>query len=201
MIDKYSLTPEEENEFFMLVGRAVTEWAEVEDHLFHITHSILHTSRELAAIVFYRTPNIDARLTLTNDLMTTLCPPIESGDHKPQWLITWEKLQRDIKGELPTRNQLAHHPYSPFVDVLQSEDGEDYEIATIRPGIVMSPAEMLRKHRASLPLLDKKDVQTHLATVKKFVNRLQMFRANEFLEQLKLRDWPNARHILSLNPR
>jgi hypothetical protein len=45
-----------EQRFYASVGMAITAWADIEDVLFAITFSILGSTRERTAIVFYRTP-------------------------------------------------------------------------------------------------------------------------------------------------
>src|SRR5690348_18282793 len=95
MLDDDFVTDQDENQFYAAVGRAITTWAQVEDVLFAITFSILGCSRERAAIVFYRTPTIDSRLTLTNDLIDSFFPKHEGGDKPDARVKRWrEKIGR-----------------------------------------------------------------------------------------------------------
>ena len=55
------------DEFFTWLGKCITAWAQVEEHLFEICVHSLGATRHRVAIVYYRTPTLDARLQLTNE--------------------------------------------------------------------------------------------------------------------------------------
>ena len=81
--------------------------------MFEICDWALNTERSVAAIVFFRTPSIDARLTLVSDLLKRTLPA-EKRDPKihkhPTNLEIWTKLEKRIRSHLEFRNMLAHQP-------------------------------------------------------------------------------------------
>jgi len=102
-------------EFLYWVGSCITAWAKVEEHLFQICAKALGAADERAAIVYYRTPSLDARLNLTDELVRTRFPKParKSGGHPPPDLKRWDELRKDIGDLLSTRNRIAHHPVAP----------------------------------------------------------------------------------------
>jgi hypothetical protein len=52
------------DEFYKLFGQCIKKWADVEGTLFELCVRCLKTSRrQAAAIVYYKSPTIDSRLT------------------------------------------------------------------------------------------------------------------------------------------
>ena len=56
------------------VGYCITPWADVEEHLFEICGKALACAKERAAIIYYKTPTVDARLSLTDELARSVLP-------------------------------------------------------------------------------------------------------------------------------
>jgi hypothetical protein len=104
--------PIDTDAFFTWVGKCITSWSRVEDHLFEICHKVLGCTKRRAAIVYYRTPTIDARLSLTDELLLSLLPkkdpPIGGHDHAD--VRAWNDIRKSIIALLPDRNRIAHHP-------------------------------------------------------------------------------------------
>jgi hypothetical protein len=101
-----------ERDFLMWVGYCITTWAEVEEQLFQICWKCLHCPKEQAAIVYYRTPSLDARVSLTDELVKYILPKPErrSGGHDHVSVKAWKQIERKFRSLLPTRNRIAHHP-------------------------------------------------------------------------------------------
>jgi hypothetical protein len=106
------LTPQEAaDDFHMMIGYCIAEWAKVEDELFRIFHAALQCPKEQAAIVYYRTPTIRSRLTLTDDAVSAILPRHKSGSHPHDDLKFWDRVvTKKICSLLETRNRIAHHP-------------------------------------------------------------------------------------------
>src|SRR6266478_4491999 len=102
--------PNPEDEFYMWLGKCVASWSSVEEHLFTICTLALGTTEQRSAIIYYRTPTIDARLNLADELVKSRLPTKASGDHDHDDVKQWDKLRKDIGSLLSTRNRLAHHP-------------------------------------------------------------------------------------------
>jgi hypothetical protein len=69
MVGNGTKNPQElHDEFHLMAGQCISQWAFTDSILFLICQRVLGCSTEHAAIVYYRTPTLDARLTLTSDL-------------------------------------------------------------------------------------------------------------------------------------
>jgi hypothetical protein len=178
-----SPSKEDEGRFYNALGRAITDWAHVEAELYAMVASLIGCERERASIIFYRTPTIDSRLQLADDLMQTLFPRTTSGGKDHPGLRIWKDLKKAIKDELPTRNQLAHQPATPFIDIYESEDESKVELRASIASYI-SPAEKLRKQNLSSPILTAAAIEDHIKKVSALVQRLRVFANNEFLVRL-----------------
>lgn len=101
------------SEFYTHVGRCIKRWADLEGYLFEICDWALNGERSLSAIVFFRTPSIDARLTLVSDLLKRTLVGQKRDPKFPQNptnLEIWSKLEKRIRVRLEFRNMLAHQP-------------------------------------------------------------------------------------------
>ena len=100
------------DEFHMHIGYCVAAWARIEDELFRICRACLKCPAEQVAIVYYRTPTIDARIQLLDELLSTVFPkPARiSGGHRHEAIKRWEKISGKLTELLRMRNRLAHHP-------------------------------------------------------------------------------------------
>jgi hypothetical protein len=86
-------------EFHMYVGLCITAWAKVEEQLFRMCARCLGTSDELAAIVYYRTPNMDTRLKLVDELLRAVLPKRKrkSGGHDHPDVKKWNTLRSNLE--------------------------------------------------------------------------------------------------------
>ena len=175
---------EHQDQFYAALGRAITDWANLEAELFEITASILGCARERAAVVFYRTPTIDSRLTLTSDLIKSLLPRHLPGKHPPPLAKEWKVLQSDIKDNLPIRNRLAHDPAAPVVNVYKSIDGKVLK-KRIRQASYMSETQRLRNPDQPLNALGIEDIRAHITVVSSLINCLRNFRDVAFAKPPK----------------
>ncbi len=98
--------------FYEWVGRCVKQWALVERELFDLCFLTMHPKHEAAAVVFWRQPNIEVRLSLVTDLLKMRVQPRKKkpGEHDAIELKEWTRLVRDL-GELKeVRNFIVHNP-------------------------------------------------------------------------------------------
>jgi hypothetical protein len=98
------------DEFHKMIGYCIAEWAKVEDELFRICQLALRCPKEHAAIIYYRTPGLNARLTLTDELVRAVLPKHKAGAHPHADLKFWSDVLKQTQHLLPTRNRIAHHP-------------------------------------------------------------------------------------------
>lgn len=173
---EHSVTPEEK-EFLYCVGRAITEWAQVDERLFQICAAVLRASKEHVAIIYYRTNTLGARLVLVDELVTTVLPKSDrkNGGHNPPVTADWMSLKKDIEDALSVRNQLAHSPSGPQAELERRPDGTA-GITDIWWASYKSATEKLRaKGRGNIGDLKIDDVTAHVQAVGHIWIRLRNF--------------------------
>jgi hypothetical protein len=169
--------PMPEGEFYQWVGRCIKEWAKIEDMLFEICRRILRTELKRAAIVYYRTPTIDARLSLTDELVLSVLPQRarQSGGHDHPNVTEWRQIVKDIRELLPIRNILAHsrvgRPTSRASFAV--DDDQPGEVQTSWFEIATNFEEQLRG-RPELCIIDR-HLPDHLADIKSTFSNLDKF--------------------------
>jgi hypothetical protein len=163
------------DEFLSQVGACITHWADIEEELFEICLACLGCTRERAAIVYYRTPTIDSRLNLVDELVETVLPKPErpSGGHHHPHLMRWRGIRVDFRRAIGVRNRIAHQPIEPR---RQMVTGASYQETWFE--ISSAANEQYRKKSVTpLPPLRLKDLQTHYRTVMSLRQALRSFRA------------------------
>lgn len=180
-------TENEQDQLYRVLGEAITKWAEIEEVLFEMVAAILGSSREHAAIVFYRINSLDQRIALTSELMETIFPRTKPGDQDdPDW-VTWKDLRKRLKKAVPTRNRLAHHPVGPYIEIHESTDSTRVTHRfEVRIASSMSSAEQLRKGDEFSPL-GTEEIKQHILLVSNYVTMLRNFRRREFSRRLPKR--------------
>jgi hypothetical protein len=135
------------DEFFLMVGNCITEWARVEDALFNICWRCLGGSKETAAIVYYRTPSIDVRMSLTDELVKSVLPKRarKSGGHDHSDVKLWNDIETDFRDLQQPRNQIAHHPVTVQQRRFSANDAVGTPIFESWFEIYVSQAEQLRE--------------------------------------------------------
>lgn len=174
--------------FYCAVGMAITAWAHVEEELFKICASVLKGTHQRVAIVYYKTPTLDGRLTLAAELVSTVMPPRNppNSGHASKEEQVWDGLRGDIRKALPIRNQLAHSPSSPMAEIEEPSDGEEPRIIrAIWWASYTSHIEKLRGKKVEDNPLKLNDVEDHIALVFKLVSRLHLFRDYELAKLIK----------------
>jgi hypothetical protein len=78
------------DEFFKWIGICIKEWSKIETELFELCSIVLNADKRHVAIIYYRTPSIESRISLTNDLLETLWPK-KPGQHETTELRDWKK--------------------------------------------------------------------------------------------------------------
>lgn len=135
---------------------------------------------------------MEARLTLTDELIRTILPPHEreSGGHDHPDVKAWNDIRLEVIRLLPTRNRLAHHPVElkqvvpVFVnpDRTPSTDMESEAISRLMTvswhESYVSEAERLRGRHDHAKPLTAPDLSSHLVHVEAVIARLKVFRSN-----------------------
>ncbi len=164
------------DDFHMILGYCIAEWGQVETELFRLCWTALRCRMHQAAIVYYRTPTMDSRLSLTSELIASHFPKPKSGDHPPKELRTWAKLESTIRSELKVRGRLAHHHTGARQELLElpPETGADVFAWEIFESYV-SYAESLRGKHDERPSLKEADLIDHLRQVSEFSRQLDEY--------------------------
>ena len=97
--------------FYAVVGRCIAAWSDVEKRVFEICSHLMRCDLDVVAIVYYRTPSLDARLTLTDEFVKLRLQG-SFGPRPDPAVKAWNELRSRITSLLSVRNRLAHHPVS-----------------------------------------------------------------------------------------
>lgn len=184
------------DDFFAWLGKCITAWARVEDHLFEICVHSLGATKQRTAIVYYRTPTLDGRLNLTDELVRTVLPIREKkrGGHDHEDVLAWKKVRNEITSLLPTRNRLAHHPVLEK-QAIQVSVPYAVPISSAASDLLggfswyesyVSDAERLRGRHEDVKPLTAPDLSSHRVDVEMLITTLEIFRIHV------LAKYPNA---------
>src|ERR1019366_5285477 len=171
-------TPNPEDEFYMWLGKCIASWSSVENHLFNICTLCLGATAHQSAIIYYRTPTIDSRLSLVDELVKSRMPAKAPGEHDHDDLKLWDRLRKDIALLLATRNRLAHHPVVGKTIFGRSADPEAAGMLNQYSSWFtseMSEAEKLRRRREDEKPLMVDDLSYHRMCVEDRIGRLKHF--------------------------
>lgn len=164
-------------EFMALLGTCITEWAWIEEEIYGICQMILGTASVHTSIIYYRTPSLEARLKLVDELMETVFPPPENGKHKHSDADVWKKLSKGIQDQMPVRNQLAHSPTAMGIwGTVDDETGKVSQVVELKMQSSPHRHEMNRPKGTSKKMLLKQDLEKHLQEVREIHMRLRTFR-------------------------
>lgn len=170
-------------EFFQRVGQCITQWSEIENELFRLCHLSLRCTLRRAAIVYYRTPSIEGRIALTDELIKSLLPQRDKidGGHDHPSVKEWNNIISEIRSLLPQRNMIAHSPIQPVqINIMKFDPPYSRRFRKVREEYMVesyrSKAEIYRG-KAKQITLSPKDLLNHHTSVKTFVKKLYLFRA------------------------
>jgi hypothetical protein len=156
------------DEFHRVVGYSITAWAEVDDQLFRIFRSCVGPYDQ-CAIIYYRTPGLDARIALADEIViATLLPDGTKPDRPDPRVKAWKAAIKGFRDLLAVRRRIAHHP----VRTGRSPTG-GYAFAPIE--IHVGEHEALRDRAARLLPLQVEDLQKHQHAVEQLRDRLRSF--------------------------
>lgn len=173
-------------DFHMKIGYCIAAWADVDDILFRIFSDCIGP-RDQSAIIYFKTPGLGARFSLTDEIVKSVLPQPEreSGGHDHASMIAWKKTIDGYQELLGTRRRIAHHPVTVRMDYPRSALLNRYPPGRMpvggRPAIAsayeiyMSEGEKLRGRSADLPALRLKDLEDHEIAVGALASRLLAF--------------------------
>jgi hypothetical protein len=164
------------DEFLMVAGSCISQWAGADEVLFLLCHRILRTTVEHSAIVYYRTPTLDARMSLASDLVGSVIPrPKRKGEHVHPDQKTWSKIERDFRDLLLIRNRIAHEHVWPTFRVAYDDELKGHRPFVSGFELFASQHERARG-RAERPALRIDDLRAHLFATSEITGRIHQFR-------------------------
>jgi hypothetical protein len=167
-----------QDSFYIDVGRSVTAWSRLEDQLFLILLQALLIHGKLVAILFYRTPTLDGKLSLVDEIVRAVLPlrtPPNGGKEHPSVKI-WMALQKDIKALLPERNAIAHDaPFSEGVSMKADEEGDLVIEHTDETKFGIRVSDLQRLRSGADRVVTEERLLHHPWEVSKLTKRLQEF--------------------------
>lgn len=183
-------------EFYQWIGICITSWAKVENILFSICGIALGSTDESAAIIYYRTPTLDSRLSLTDELVRLKLPKKEKpdGGHDDSLVTEWVEIEKSIRALLAFRNAMAHQPVymAASVDITVVSPGTPIVDDGVPPTtknwlqIYASTSEQKRGKKISIGPITTPNLKAHYVSVWKIRERIQTFRNKALALQPKL---------------
>jgi hypothetical protein len=169
------------DEFHIMVGQCIGAWAQVDDELFRIFQDCVGPL-EQCAIIYYRTPGLDVRFGLTDEIVRSVLPKKEKADggHDHPDLVAWNKAKKGFSDLLGVRRRIAHQP----IDIKHGITFGGVTLPTRFPGgmlaeswfeIYVGQHERLREKEAKVLPLKIGDLKDHLSATLNLRARLYAF--------------------------
>jgi|HubBroStandDraft_6_1064221.scaffolds.fasta_scaffold307828_1 hypothetical protein len=98
------------DEFHMKIGDCIAEWAGIDDELFRIFQHCTGAKEQQAAIIYYRTPGLNVRLGLVDEIVRSVLPQTQPGGKDHPTLVRWKAINSDCNDLFGTRRRIAHQP-------------------------------------------------------------------------------------------
>jgi hypothetical protein len=174
-----------------MIGQCIAEWARVDDELFRIFRDCVGPY-EQCAIIYYRTPGLNVRLGLTDEIVRSVLPNRQKNskqrDHP--YVTEWKEIYKEFDSLLGIRRRIAHHPveikqmpmafgFGEAGDRVGFDQGPFGDFSAQWPEswfeIYVSQHERLRKKAAGLTPLLVTDLRAHLFATGALSSRLRKF--------------------------
>jgi hypothetical protein len=167
---------ERADNFYLLIGHCIANWAQADEQLFYICRECIGPY-EQSAIIYYRTPGMDIRLNLVDELVKSVLPKRKrkSGGHDHPLVKQWNDIVAGIKNLLSVRRRIAHQPVQTTANLLllfANPSAFNENAFRISP----SDHEKLREKESDVSPIVIDDLREHLLAVDEFTQRLRGFR-------------------------
>lgn len=168
-------------EFHEQVGKCITEWAWIEGELFELCSLSLKTSLKCASIVFQRTPSLEGRINLTDELIRTFLPSPQKGGKTHEHVKEWDGIISQIRKLLPERNAVAHAPVGAALTMnlevrkgAGTVSGVKTWLQTFKRPYELARGTVRQQH------IKIEDLQRHALAVENLIKRISAFRETVF---------------------
>jgi hypothetical protein len=175
------------DEFYKAIGRCIAEWAKVDEALFAIFRQCVGPLDQ-CAIIYYRTPGLDVRLSLTDEIVKSVLPRTEPGRQDHPHLLAWATARKGFTDLLAIRRRIAHHPV--VTKAIPSGLCDPFGSLLFGAGPVISGFELYASHGERLrgkasndKPLTIHDLRNHMASVTLLHIQLHQFLRDALLAQ------------------
>jgi hypothetical protein len=159
-------------EFHLMIGECIAGWAHVDDELFRIFHHCVGPLVQ-CAIIYYRTPGLDVRFGLVDEIVGSVLPKREprSGGKDHPSVRAWKTAKGNYQSLLGVRRRIAHHPVQ--IQHFARYYGDAPPLSWFE--VYVNNNERLREKEANIPPLRIDDLRSHLVNVDRLSGRLHQF--------------------------
>ena len=165
--------PPQTDAFWLMVGKCIGAWANVEEALFRIVWKCLGPY-EQSAIVYYKTPSLEARFTLADELVESVLPKTKPGKQHHPSVKSWTAAKSGYDKLLSVRRRIAHQPVGAATAPLRAGMALD-EGPAFWLEIFVSQQERTRKRSSGHQPLLIEDLSKHRVALRALSERLQQF--------------------------
>lgn len=193
----------ESDKFHEMMGYCIAVWADVDDTLFRIFQHCVGAPLQ-CAIIYYKTPGLEARFSLTDEIVRSVLPRKKPGEHDHAYVKRWDKAIKKRGDLLAMRRRIAHHPVAVRMNVrIAGMFGTmPYNRMPIGGAVdqfswlelYMSESEKVRGRDAHLPALLLKDLEDHFDAVATLANDLLGFLIEVLSKPSAELILPNTKH-------
>lgn len=158
----------------MALGYCIARWSYVEERLFKICKGALKCPPKQAAIVFYRSPTLDVRLSLTEEIVQAAFGKSRRMKARRK---AWKEIASEIRRLSPLRNRLAHHTVeSDVIPVRYIEGDKVVERTTLTLlRVLPSKTERLRGRAYGKKAVRWSDMMKHLEEVDALISQMNRY--------------------------
>jgi hypothetical protein len=121
------------DEFHMMIGYCIAEWAGIDDELFRIFQHCTGAKEQQTAIVYYRAPGLNVRLGLVNEIVRSVLPQTHPAGKDHPKLARWKAINMDCEDLFATRRRIAHRPVRAQETLVPIESQTPHGTTFIRP--------------------------------------------------------------------
>ncbi len=86
----------ESDKFHEMMGYCIAVWADVDDTLFRIFQHCVGAPLQ-CAIIYYKTPGLEARFSLTDEIVRSVLPKKKPGEHDHAYVKRWDKAIKETR--------------------------------------------------------------------------------------------------------
>lgn len=178
---------EKHDTFYRAIGTCIGSWAWVDEKFFEIFQACVGAPVTQCAIIYYKVPGLDARITLTDEIVCSRLPQAANGEHTHSSVAQWLGIRKRATDLLSTRRRVAHHPVHISIWGKEDEGGKilDVDLDQTAFEIYVSEHERARKPDKTWKALTLADLEKHANAVVQVSRDLGRFLEQVLPEHLK----------------